>query len=46
MRHLPEQPVNDFLPQMQFIWDQLAIAGPTWENSKDAEKYSAYRDNL
>ena len=31
---------------MQAVWDQLALAKPSVENAKDAEKYYKYRDNL
>ena len=46
MRQLNGQPINDFLFQMQAIWDQLALAEPTWENAKDVVKHLTYRDNL
>jgi len=46
MRQLNGQPINDFLSQLQALWDQLALAEPTWANAKDAEKYFTYRDNL
>jgi len=46
MRQLSGQLVNDFLSQMQAIWDQLALAEPAWENAKDAENYYKYCDNL
>ena len=31
---------------MRAIWDQLAMVKPTWENTKDDEKYYKYHDNL
>jgi len=46
MRQLHSQSVNDFLSQMQAVRDQLALAEPSWENAKDAEKYYKYCDNL
>ena len=46
MRQLSGQSVNDFLSQMQAVWDHLALAEPSWENAKDAEKYYKYCDNL
>ena len=46
MRQLPNQPINDFLSQIQAIWDQLALAEPTWKNLKDAEIYFGFCDNL
>lgn len=46
MKQLPGQPINEFLSEMQAIWDQLGMAEPTWENTKDAENYLKYRDNM
>ena len=46
MRQVSSQLVNDFLSQLQAVWDQLALAEPSWENAKYAEKYYKYNDNL
>jgi len=46
MKQSSNQPINDFVSQMQTIWDQLALAELTWENAKDVEKYFKFCGNL
>lgn len=46
MKQVPGQSINEFLSQMQPIWDQLALSEPSFENTKDANKIFKYRDNL
>lgn len=46
MKQVSRQSINEFLSQMQGIWDQLALSEPSWENAKDAEKFFKYCDNL
>lgn len=46
LKQVSGQSVNEFLSQMQAIWDQLAMSEPSWENAKDAEKFAKYHGNL
>lgn len=46
MKQVSGQSINEFLSQLQGIWDQLALSEPSWEDAQDAEKFFKYRDNL
>lgn len=46
MKQASGQSINEFLSQMQALWDQLALSEPSFENTKDAEIFFKYRDNL
>ena len=46
MKQTPGQSVSDFHSQMSYLWDQLALSEPKWTNTKDAELYDDYRNQL
>jgi len=46
LKQVSGQSINEFLSQMQAVWDQLSLSEPSWENAKDAEKFFQYRDNM
>ena len=42
LRQEPGQSIDDFHSRMQFLWDQLALSEPEWNDHTDAEKLSSY----
>ncbi|CAL5399137.1 unnamed protein product [Camellia sinensis] len=44
MRQDTTQTINDFLSQMYYVWDQLALSEPPWDCTKDAALFTTYRD--
>ena len=45
MKQVSRQSINEFLAQMQGLWDQLALSELSWENAGDAKFFSKYRDS-
>ncbi|XP_028067417.1 receptor-like protein 15 [Camellia sinensis] len=44
MRQENTQTINDFLSQMYYVWDQLALSEPPWPHTEDAALFTTYRD--
>jgi hypothetical protein len=39
-----DQSITIFFARMQFLWDQLALSGPAWNDLTDAQMYADCRD--
>jgi hypothetical protein len=39
-----DQTITEFFARMQFLWDQLALSDPTWNDPTDAQMYADRRD--
>ncbi|GMP77189.1 hypothetical protein CsSME_00033547 [Camellia sinensis var. sinensis] len=44
MRQENTQTINDFLSQLYYVWDQLALSEPPWPHTEDAALFTTYRD--